>query len=116
MANTTGKKYGGRKKGTPNKSTKEIKEALQAVINSEIETLPELFKELTPQQRVEAITRFIAYVVPKADSSEVNNHEKPIFNGIDLNVVTHIIPKDLRKHVYDKEKPIEHEDNIKLLT
>ena len=26
MANTTGKKYGGRKKGTPNKLTKEIKE------------------------------------------------------------------------------------------
>lgn len=28
MANTTGKKYGGRKKGTPNKMTKSVKDAL----------------------------------------------------------------------------------------
>ena len=27
MANTTGKKFGGRKKGTPNKTTADIKEA-----------------------------------------------------------------------------------------
>lgn len=28
MANTTGKKFGGRKKGTPNKTTAEVKKAL----------------------------------------------------------------------------------------
>lgn len=28
MANTTGKKFGGRKKGTPNKQTKEVKQNL----------------------------------------------------------------------------------------
>ena len=39
MANTTGKKFGGRQKGTPNKLTKELRSALKDVpyefINSE---------------------------------------------------------------------------------
>ena len=32
MANTTGKKYGGRELGTPNKLTKELKQAINNVI------------------------------------------------------------------------------------
>ena len=31
MANTTGKKFGGRKKGTPNKTTQSVKESLKYV-------------------------------------------------------------------------------------
>ena len=31
MANTTGKKFGGRKKGTPNKTTQSVKESLKSV-------------------------------------------------------------------------------------
>ena len=33
MANTTGKKYGGREKGTPNKATQDIKEILNEVVD-----------------------------------------------------------------------------------
>lgn len=33
MANTTGKKFGGRKKGTPNKNTAELKAAIMAAFD-----------------------------------------------------------------------------------
>ena len=34
MANTTGKKYGGRKKGTPNKITKSVREGYEKVFHA----------------------------------------------------------------------------------
>jgi len=40
MANTTGKKFGGREKGTPNKLTKELRSALKDVLYDEIEQIP----------------------------------------------------------------------------
>lgn len=36
MANTTGKKFGGRTKGTPNKLTKEMRATLKHVFDHEI--------------------------------------------------------------------------------
>lgn len=39
MPNTTGKKYGGRKKGTPNKSTKEIRELAKELDADPVEFL-----------------------------------------------------------------------------
>ena len=39
MANTTGKKFGGREKGTPNKLTKELRSALKDVLFGEVEHL-----------------------------------------------------------------------------
>ncbi len=37
MANTTGKKFGGRKKGTPNRLTKELRTILKNVLYNELE-------------------------------------------------------------------------------
>ena len=39
MANTTGKKYGGRQKGTPNRLTKELRAILKDVLYNELEKL-----------------------------------------------------------------------------
>jgi hypothetical protein len=46
MANNTGKKYGGREAGTPNKLTKELRIALKNILHQEIELLPEHFNNL----------------------------------------------------------------------
>ena len=46
MANTTGKKFGGRQKGTPNKLTRELRSVLKKVHYEEIIRLPQRLDEL----------------------------------------------------------------------
>lgn len=65
MANTTGKKFGGRQKGTPNKLTKELRSALKDVLYDEISRLPERLDELDTKDRLELLVRFLPYVIPK---------------------------------------------------
>jgi len=39
MANTTGKKYGGKGKGTPNRMTKELRSVLKDIVYQELEEI-----------------------------------------------------------------------------
>ena len=39
MANTTGNKYGGRSKGTPNRLTKELRTVLKDIVYRELESI-----------------------------------------------------------------------------
>ena len=64
MANTTGKKYGGRQKGTPNKVTKELRSLLKEVLYNELEGLEERLQELTPIERITVMTKLMPYVFP----------------------------------------------------
>ena len=68
MSNTTGKKYGGRKKGTPNKMTKELRSVLKEVLYSELENIEERFDQLEPKQRIELMIKLMPYVFPKLES------------------------------------------------
>lgn len=53
MANNTGKKFGGRTAGTPNKVTKEIRDNLKRIVDNEIEFLGGYVETLTPKERIE---------------------------------------------------------------
>ena len=68
MANTTGKKYGGREKGTPNRMTKELRAILKDVLYEEIETLQERLDSLNPKDRVELLIKLMPYALPKTTS------------------------------------------------
>ena len=46
MANTTGKKYGGREMGTPNRLTKELRSVLKDIVYQELEKIEERLSEL----------------------------------------------------------------------
>lgn len=63
--NTTGKKFGGRTKGTPNKITSEIKETLKEVLSNEIENLPHRLSELDVKDRLDVLVKLIPYILPK---------------------------------------------------
>jgi len=65
MANTTGKKFGGRSKGTPNKSTKETREVLQKVVDIEVNKLGATLAKLEPIERVNALAKLLPYILPK---------------------------------------------------
>ena len=55
MANTTGIKHGGRKKGTPNRMTKELRSILKDVMHQEIEIIQDHLVQLSPKERVELL-------------------------------------------------------------
>ena len=65
MANTTGKKHGGRTKGTPNKLSKELRASLKNVLSNEVEKLPEHFEQLEPKERIELLIKIMPYAMPK---------------------------------------------------
>ena len=68
MANTTGNKYGGREKGTPNRITKELREILKNELYEEIEALQEHLDSLNPKDRIELVIKLMPYVLPKTTS------------------------------------------------
>jgi hypothetical protein len=75
MANTTGKKFGGRKKGTPNRLTKETRTLLKNIFYNEIENIESLLNELEAEKRLEIIIKFLPYILPKVNSTNYSTHE-----------------------------------------
>lgn len=67
MANNTGKKYGGRQKGTPNRMTKELRSVLKDLLYEEIEELRERLNGLEPKERIELIIKLMPFALPKVN-------------------------------------------------
>ena len=67
MANTTGKKYGGREKGTPNRLTKELRTILKDVLYNELEKIEELLDSLEPKERLELVIKILPFILPKVE-------------------------------------------------
>ena len=75
MANTTGVKYGGRQKGTPNKLTKELMSVLKDILYQELEQIQERLDALKPKERVELLIKLMPYVLPKVTSISHTTNE-----------------------------------------
>lgn len=76
MANTTGKKYGGRQKGTPNKvnsTSSETKQLLQNIVAKQIENLETTLDKLEPAERVNALSKLLPYILPKQQDIAITN-------------------------------------------
>lgn len=58
------KKSGGRRKGTPNKSTREIREILSGILSDEIVNIPGYLNEIDPEKRLHVIIKMLPYVIP----------------------------------------------------
>ena len=70
MANTTGKKYGGREKGTPNRLTKELRTILKDVLYNELEKIEELLESLEPKERLELVIKILPFIISKVGSQK----------------------------------------------
>ena len=68
MANTTGNKFGGRTKGTPNKLTKELRELLKNILYNEMEKIEEYLDGLEPKEKLETIIKLMPYILPKTST------------------------------------------------
>lgn len=72
--NTTGKKYGGRKKGTPNKEVKDIREAFQVLIENNLDKMELWINELAeknPEKAINTILRLSDFILPKLSKTEI---------------------------------------------
>ena len=63
-----GKKTGGRAAGTPNKITIELRKTLKEIIAKELDSLPGVFAELSPKERIELLIKLLPFAMPKVDS------------------------------------------------
>ena len=68
MANNTGKKFGGRKKGTPNRLTKELRTLLKDIVFEELESIEDKLDRLDDKERIEVVIKLMPYVFPGYDA------------------------------------------------
>jgi hypothetical protein len=72
MANTTGQKFGGRKKNTPNRNSNEIRQQFQQLIDNNLEQLNEDFKALEPKDRINAVINLAKFCLPTLKATELS--------------------------------------------
>ena len=71
--NTTGKKFGGRKKGTPNKLNSKIKDKLSAIISDAISSLN--IEDMTKAERLKLIQLGLPYIITKPQQEEIQEQQ-----------------------------------------
>lgn len=73
MANTTGQKFGGRKKGTRNKLTSEIRERFRILVDNNLDRLQEDLDSLEPKDRTRMIVELSKFILPTLKATEMND-------------------------------------------
>ena len=66
--NTTGNKYGGRTKGTPNKLTSKIKDKLSSIISEAIDSLD--LETMSKAEKLKLIQLGLPYIITKPQIEE----------------------------------------------
>jgi predicted AAA+ superfamily ATPase len=82
----TGVKTGGRTKGTPNKTTNEIREYYQFLITNNLDKLNEDLNTLEPLQRLKMIIELSKFVVPTLKATDITTDKENGFNPIVINL------------------------------
>jgi lantibiotic modifying enzyme len=72
--NTTGNKYGGRIKGTPNKLTSKIKDKLSSVISEAIDSLD--LETMSKAEKLKLIQLGLPYIITKPQIEEPQQEQQ----------------------------------------
>jgi hypothetical protein len=67
----------GRKKGTPNKVTKAVREMLLDYIEGEMNWINDNLHSLDTNQRLTLFTKVLPFVLPRNDETETSSQSKP---------------------------------------
>ena len=78
--NNTGKKFGGRKKGTPNKLTAEVKEKIKHLLDGAIDSID--LNECTIAERIRLVEIGLRYTLPTM--KQVEKYPEREFQSIDF--------------------------------
>ncbi len=78
----------GRKKGIPNKSTSELRNVLQALIEKNFLSLEQDMAALEPKERIAAISKFLTMILPPpiTDLSKLSEN--------DLNIIINTLKQE----------------------
>jgi hypothetical protein len=68
----------GRKAGTPNKATTEIKEAFQMLLEDNLPTLQRDISSLEPKERVKFMLDLASFIIPKMKSVDLKDQTETI--------------------------------------
>ena len=79
--NTTGKKFGGRQKGTPNKLNSKIKDKLSNIISDAISSLN--IEDMTKAERLKLIQLGLPYIITKPQQEEIQEQQNFTIEIID---------------------------------
>ena len=79
--NTTGKKFGGRQKGTLNKLNSKIKDKLSDIISDAISTLN--IEDMTKAERLKLIQLGLPYIITKPQQEEIQEQQNFTIEIID---------------------------------
>ena len=66
--NNTGRKFGGRKKGVPNKITSEIRDKIQVLVSGTIDSLD--ISKFTHLEKIKLLQVLCHYILPKLQSAD----------------------------------------------
>jgi hypothetical protein len=81
-------KTGGRKPGTPNKSTGELRDQLQQLIETTLTDLPDLLAVVEPAERIRLLTALLPYVMPKLSAVDLTATTPSLENGSEIQIWT----------------------------
>ena len=70
------KKTGGRQKGTPNKTTAELKAIVHELVSENIDTFRRNFKKLDDDMKLEVVLKLLPYVLPKKTENKITLDEE----------------------------------------
>ena len=79
--NTTGKKFGGRTKGTPNKLNSKIKDKLSSIISEAIDSFD--IEDMTKAERLKLIQLGMPYIITKPQQEEIQQQQNITVEIID---------------------------------
>ena len=69
-------KYGGRKAGTPNKTTSELRQSIKLIIQNQFENIESDLNSLPAHLRIELIIKLLKYCLPTASNNAIDNDTK----------------------------------------
>ena len=81
--NTTGKKFGGRTKGSPNKLNSKIKDKLSSIISDAIDSFD--IADMTKAERLKLIQLGMPYIITKPQQEEIQEQ-----HNITVEIIDHI--------------------------
>ena len=79
--NLTGKKFGGRQKGTPNKLNSKIKDKLSSIISETIDSFD--IEDMTKAERLKLIQLGMPYIITKPQQEEIQEQQNITVEIID---------------------------------
>jgi len=72
----------GRPKGSLDKVSRRVRELITELVEENLDTVKEDFKSLSPKERLDVMSKFLPFVIPKIRMTEFEGSEPPQKNDL----------------------------------